>query len=60
MNRKTFQGKRKVNSIEQIQMDIHHPLSSGELSSSPTFIVEKFHFSIFDFKVILGHIDIID
>ncbi len=52
---KTFQGKRKVNHIEQIQMAIHHPLSSGVLGSSPNFIVDKIHFSIFDFKVILGH-----
>ena len=56
MIRKTFQGKRKVNSIEQIQMDIYHPLSSGELRSSPTFILEKYQCLIFGFKVILGHI----
>ena len=56
MIRKTIQGKRKVNSIEQIQMARHHHLSSGVLSSSPIFMVENIHFSIFDFKVILGHI----
>ena len=56
MIRKTFQGKRKVNHIEQIQMAIHHPPSSGVLGSSATFMVDKIHFLIFDFKVILGHI----
>ena len=55
MIRKTFQGKRKVNHIEQVQLAIHHTLSSGVLSSAPTFMVDKIHFSIFDFKVILGH-----
>ena len=56
MIRKTFQGKRKGNSIEQIQMARHHPLSSGVLSSSPTLIVDDYHLLIFVFKVILGHI----
>ena len=56
MIRKTFQGKRKVNSFEQIQMARHRPLSSGVIFSSPTFIVDKYHFLIFLFKVILGHI----
>ena len=56
MIRITFQGERKLYPIEQIQMSIDHPLSSGVLSSSPTFIVVKYQYLIFNFKVILGHI----